>query len=180
MAAIRTARNAIDRKLHRIVMEADRVKFSNFIVLARHIAGNRYEAFSYPTEKGIRYAQPSTIATYVSFAQRLGLLDPDLAPARPKRDVRSRDGFHAWLGAKAMNYLEENNASLDGIYLATLGLFGKTPHELPTIENLRRELGTTIDADDLRKTLKVISLLRPQAFKIKMRQLYIHPSAIKL
>lgn len=180
MPAIPTVQNAIDRKLHTIVMEADPQEFPSFIGLARHIEAKPDRAFSYPTQEGIRYARAVTIATYVTFAQKLDLLDADLAPTKPKKEVRSRESFQTWLGQKAVKYLETNNASLQELYRATERLLLQTPpRELPTIVNLRRELATTMTRDDLRWTLKAVSLVRPSAFIIRSRQLYIHPESIR-
>jgi hypothetical protein len=83
MAAISTAPNAIDRKLHRITLETNPEVFKTFVSLARDIASKKPEEFSYQRFGKIEYAGADAIESYVSFAQDVGLIDGDLRIARP-------------------------------------------------------------------------------------------------
>ncbi len=140
MAVISTTPNAIDRKLHRVVLDADPDEFKSFAALARHIAQNKAGEFSYLRFGQLVYAGAEAIETYVSFAHDIGLLDGDLRTTRPKKEIRALENFQQWLSDLTMQYLKARAASLKQIELAIRDLTQNSPCRLPTQENIRTKL----------------------------------------
>ena len=78
MAAIPTAANDIDRKLHRILLESNSAVFTDMSALARTVERERYPEFSYLRGGKKEFSSAETIHKYVSFAKSVGLLDGNL------------------------------------------------------------------------------------------------------
>ena len=114
MPAVTSSRE-IDRKLHRIVHEADSAQFRTALALGRKIEGGRHPEFAYHRAGRTEHANAITVAQYVLYAKYIGLLSADLEAARPKEDIRSLDAFQRWLGDVVLRFLRANNASLDDI-----------------------------------------------------------------
>src|SRR6266853_3841236 len=122
MAAISTTPNAIDRKLHRIVLDTNPDEFKSFVALGRQIAKSKPAEFSYQRFGKVEYAGAAAIESYVSFARDVGLVDGDLRVTRPKKEIRTLENFQQWLSDLTMQYLEGKNASLKQIEQAILDL----------------------------------------------------------
>ncbi len=127
MAAISTSPNAMDRKLHRVVLEADPNEFKTFVALARHIAKAKPLEFSYQRLGKTEYAGAEAIEQYISFSRDIGLVDGNIEITRPKKDVRSLESFQQWLGDLTLQYLEKKNASLKHIEQSVMDLLQGSP-----------------------------------------------------
>jgi hypothetical protein len=176
--AISTSPREIDRKLHRVVREADSSLYSTAIALGRAIETANLPEFAYQRGRDTVYANADTISTYVLYARDIRLLDGDLNATRGKGDIRSLDNFQQWLSDAVVRYLRDNNASLEQIQAAVASLLSSTPHQLPTLDNLYKILRSPPPRHSLRMSLKVLSLLRPRALKLQSRRLVIIPSIV--
>jgi len=173
MAAINTTPNAIDRKLHRVVLETDPDQFKSFIALARQIATSKPQEFSYQRLGEVQYAGAGAIVTYVSFAHDIGLLDNDLKLTRPKREIRALENFQPWLGDLTLQYLEANNASLKQIEQAIQDLSQGSPCRLSTQENIIVKLDNPPSLRNFRFSLKILALLRSNAIGLASRRVVL-------
>jgi hypothetical protein len=173
MPAISTAPNAIDRKLHRVVLESDSAQFSSFAALGRHIAQAKSTEFSYLRFGKLEFAGAEAIENYVGFARDVGLVDGDLNPSRPKREIRSLENFQHWLGDLTMQYLEVKNASMAQIEQAAIDLSQGKPSRLSTQENIRGKLESPPSLRNFRFSLKIIALLRSNIMSVASRRLVL-------
>jgi hypothetical protein len=89
MAAIPTASNEIDRKLHRILLDSNSAVLTDMSALARSVQRERYPEFAYSRGGRKEFSSAGTIHRYVSFAKNVGLLDGNLASTRPKKEIRA-------------------------------------------------------------------------------------------
>lgn len=186
--AISTTPTEIDRKLHRIVAEADPDKHATAVSIARSLVSQRAPAFSYQRNGRTEHAGENTIAQYVVFAKKIGMLDGDLSPTRTKSEVRSLDNFQSWLSDLAIQFLDQNSASLDDIERITRQLLDQSPRRLPTIDNIHAAIQNppgksgahpnVLGKEDLRLSLKVVALLRPKALRLVSRRLVIVPVVV--
>ncbi len=179
MAQIPTPKTSVDRKLHRIVLNSDSNYFKTAISLARTIADQNLEEFSYQRNNKILFATPVSISKFISYAREIGLLNENLDSTQPKADVRSTENFQWWVKSQVMIYLEKNNSSLEDIKKATLTLMGDLPYFLPSVDKIHDGLKTSISKTSFRTSLKIISALNPMALKFSSRKLVIHPDVFK-
>ncbi len=173
MAAIPTAVNEIDRKLHRIVLDTDPRTLTTMMALARSVEQEQYDEFSYTRDEKTEYSGANTIHTYVSYARTIGLLNGDLEPNQPKPDVRSLDNFQQWLSNTVVQFLSENNSSIPQIQDAMLAALGKIPRILPTLENIHARLTAPPPPPVFRLSLKIVTLLRPNALQVRSRRVVL-------
>lgn len=174
-----TGSREIDRKLYRIVREADSSLHPTAIALGRALEKAEAAEFAYQRGRKTEYATANTVAEYVLYARDIGLLNGDLDVTRQKADVRSLENFQQWLGDIVIRYLRDNNASIDQLQSAVDSLLSSTPRELPTVDNVYKTLKSPPPKHTFRLSLKVISFLRPKALRLRSRRLII-PSAILL
>lgn len=179
MAAIGTAPTAIDRKLHRVVLDSEPTQFNTLMAIAREVAANRYPEFSYVRNGETEYSGQGAIQGYVSYAHDLGLLDSDLAIARPKKDVRSLENFQQWLSDATLRYLTDTNASMEQIEQAIVELFRSQPFRIPTQTNIREKLNNPPSLRNFRFSLKIITLLRPGAIEIKSHRIVLMDKVVE-
>lgn len=172
MAAISTAVNEIDRKLHRIVLDTDR-ELTTMMALARSLEEEKYDEFSYTRDEKTEYSSANTIHTYVSYARTIGLLNGNLEPTQPKSDVRSLENFQQWLSDTVVQFLSENNSSLPQIRDAMLAALGKIPRILPTLESVHARLTNPPPPLVFRFSLKIVTLLRPNALQLRSRRVIL-------
>jgi hypothetical protein len=173
MTAISSMPNAIDRKLHRIVLESDPQEFKSFASLARHISQSKVVEFSYQRFRKLEYAGAPSIESYVSFARDIGLLDGDIRITRLKKEIRTLENFQQWLGDLTVQYLEANNASLKLIEKALVGLSQQSPSRLPTQENVRNSLDNPPSTRNFRLALRIVALLRSNVISLASRRLIL-------
>jgi hypothetical protein len=171
--AVSTTPNAIDRKLHRVVLDADPEQFKSFAALARQISMNKPQEFSYQRFGKTEYAGADAIEAYVSFAHDIGLLDGDLKPARQKKEIRALENFQQWLGDLTLQYLESKNASLKQIEEIMENLMHSSPCRLSTQENIRAQIQNPPSSRNFRLCLKVVALLRSDAIRLASRRLVL-------
>jgi hypothetical protein len=176
--AASTAPTEIDRKLHRIVAEADPDKLTTAVAIGRVLAKEHAAEFTYQRNGKTEHAGADTIAQYVRFAKEIGLLNGDLAPTRAKSEVRSLDNFQRWLSDLVIRYLNEQNASLDQLDRVTRQLLNQSPRQLPTIDNIHSQLQNPPSKIDLRLALKIVALLRPRALRLVSRRLVMMPDVL--
>ena len=181
MTAISTTPNAIDRKLHRIVLDSNPDEFKTFVDLARYIANSKPSPteFSYQRFGKHEYAGADAIEGYVSFARDVGLLDGDLRASRPKKELRTLDNFQQWLGDLTIQYLEAKNASLKQIEQAILELMQQSPRLLPTQDNIRAKLNNPPSSRNFKFALKILALLRPKAISLVSRRVVLIQGVIE-
>jgi hypothetical protein len=179
MAAIASTPNAIDRKLHRIVLDSNPDEFKSFAALARYIARSKPAEFSYQRLGKPEYAGADAIESYVSVSRDIGLLDGDLRTNRPKKEIRTLENFQQWLSDLTMQYLEAKNASLKQIEQAILGLSQNSPCRLPTQENIRTQLQNPPSSRNFRLALKIVALLRSNVISVTSRRLVLMDGIIE-
>lgn len=168
-----TTPSAIDRKLHRVVLEADPDQFKSFAALARQIAAGEPQEFSYQRFGKVEHAGADAIVTYVSFAHDIGLLDSDLRVTRPRKEIRALENFQPWLGDLTLQYLEAKNASLKHIEQAMQDLSQGSPCRLSTQENIRAKLDSPPSLHNFRLSLKILALLRSDAIGLVSRRVVL-------
>jgi len=173
--AVVTARNEIDRKLHRIVLESNPNEFVNNISLASFLEDQKLMEFSYSREGKIQYANADTIGYYVSYARTIGLLDDRLGSAKPKMDIRGLENFRQWLSDLVVQYLTEKNCSIEQIRSTVLSLLQSTPSKIPTPKNVNERIPNSPDLLFFKLSLKVISRLRPDVIKVQSRRVILLP-----
>jgi hypothetical protein len=173
MPAVSTAVNAIDRKLHRVVLDSDPDQFKTFAALSRHMTSAKPTEFSYQRFGKTEYSGAESIEGYVSFARDIGLLDGNLQPARPKKEIRGLESFQIWLGDLTMQYLDAKNASVTQIEQAMVDLMQGTPSRLPTQENIRSKLDSPPSPRNFRFALKITALLRSGVVSLASRRLVL-------
>ena len=179
MTAISSAPNAIDRKLHRIVLDANPDEFRSFAALARHVAQSKPVEFSYHRFAKLEYAGADAIESYVSFARDIGLLDGDLEIVRPKKEIRTLENFQHWLGDLTVQYLDAKNASLKQIERAILELSQSLPFRLPTQDNIRAKLETPASTRNFRLALRIVALLRSNVISLASRRLVLMDGVVE-
>jgi hypothetical protein len=179
MAPIPTGPTEIDRKLHRVVLEANPGQFTNLIALARSIEQSRFPEFSYRRSDKTEYTNADTIASYVAFAREIGLLDENLGPTRPKGDVRALASFQQWLSDRVAQYLSDRGSSPGQIGNAVRRLLNANPAELPSQENIRARLSNPPSPTDFRVCLKIMALLRPKVLEVVSRRVVLVPGVFK-
>lgn len=175
MAAIKTNKNEIDRKLHRIILDSDPEKFNNMMVLANSIERKHYAEFSYIRADETEYASSSTIQKYISYARHIGLLDGNLKATQLKKDIRSLENFQAWLSDTVFQYLNDNHCSIPEIKKVVQNLLHTTPAILPTQENIHSKLKNPPTINIFLPSLKIVSLLRPNAIRLRTRRVILIP-----
>lgn len=173
MPAVSTAINAIDRKLHRVVLDSDPNQFESFAALSRQIASDKSTEFSYQRFGKTEYSGAEAIEAYVSFARELGLLDGNLETARPKKEIRALENFQSWLGDLTMQYLDAKNASVQQIQQAITELVHASPSRLPTQENIRAKLNGPPSPRNFKFALKITALLRSEVVSLASRRLVL-------
>lgn len=173
MPAVSTVVNAIDRKLHRVVLESDPNQFKTFAALSRQIAVNKSAEFSYQRFGRTEHSGADAIEAYVSFAREVGLLDGNLELARPKKEIRALENFQSWLGDLTMQYLDAHNASVEQIRDAITELVHAAPSRLPTQENIRSKLAGAPSPRNFRFALKITALLRSGVVSLASRRLVL-------
>ena len=178
MAATNTPYNGIDRKLHVIALSIDPSAYSTKLELARAIEKAKSDEFSRQTVEGTRYVKAGTIVEYITFAESIGVLATDRYCARPKQEIRGLGNFQEWLAELVLDYLNGNKASQANIAEAIFRMFERQPRDLPTIENLHKELKTPLTVKHLRFCLRILGWLRPSVVAVQSRRLYFSPDVI--
>jgi hypothetical protein len=173
MPAVSTVINAIDRKLHRVILDSDPNQFKTFAALSRQIASNKSAEFSYQRFEKTEYSGAESIEAYVSFAREVGLLDGDLQTVRLKKEIRTLENFQSWLSDLTMQYLDANNASVQQIQQAIIELVQASPSRLPTQENIRAKLNDPPSPRNFRFALKITALLRSGVVSLASRRLVL-------
>lgn len=153
MSAIQTPLTAIDRKLHKVVLDSDS-SFSSMMELATAVRKEKYREFSYLRDGKIEYSSPGAIQSYVSYARAINLLDGELASARPKQDIRGLESFQQWLGNSVLEYLASKGCDPSKIGDAIQRLLSLSPPELPTQEKVRSQFSDPPSALFFRFSLK--------------------------
>ena|SRR6266853_2857647 len=179
MAAISGAQNEIDRKLHRIILDADPGEFKNMLSFARYIQRQKYTEFSYSRAGRTEYSGAGTIQHYISYGVALGLMDGDLTPTKPKKDVRSLESFQAWLSDTVFQYLDDKGCGIDQIADKMQILFQSAPYRLPTPSKIRSLFNNPPSPIVFRLSLRVMSLLRPKAIQVKSRGVILIPGTVE-
>ena len=179
MADISTAQNAIDRKLHAVVLKSDPERLHTAIALAKSIEEDQVRAFQYEDNDGPKYVKASGIVRHVYFAREIGLLDGSLGITRPKSDIRALENFQSWLGDKVLSYLDSYGASLTEMSSATEVLFSSHPSRLPTLANMHQQLNTQMKIANMSVSLKILALLRPGAIRLLTRRLIVIPGTLE-
>lgn len=178
MSAIPSASTAIDRKLHRIVLESS-ASFASMMELAGEIRKNQHREFSYLREGKRLYSSPGAIQSYVSYARALGLLDENLDAARPKAEVRSLESFQQWLSNSVLDYLRSRNCDIQQIEGAVQTLLTSNPPVLPTQERVRSQFSSPPSAMFFRFSLATLALLRPAVLQTKARKTILMPGVFE-
>jgi hypothetical protein len=179
MPAVSTAINAIDRKLHRVVLNSDPDQFKTFAALSRQIASDKSTEFSYQRFGKTEYSGAEAIEAYVSFAREVGLLDGELQAARPKKEIRALENFQSWLGDLIMQYLDAENASVEQIQRAMIDLVTGSPSRLPTQENIRAKLDGPPSPRNFKFALKITALLRGGVLSLASRRLVLKDGIVE-
>lgn len=122
---------AIDDKLFRIYQEADKREHARVPELAKAVASQKLEEFSYQRRGEKLFHTWSTVAEYVRLLQRFGLIDDDCQPLINAKRV-SKSGFLLTLGENVEEYASREGFSIDRIKEAMKELLGRTPARLPT------------------------------------------------
>ena len=179
MSIVVTSLYGIDRKLHKIALNADPI-FETPMNLARDIYGQKLVEFSYKRKGQTMYASANSISGYVNYTVAIGMLDEDLRPTLPKSDFRSLGNFQWWLKDKVMDHLSNNNASPDEIRSGIGKLFSTTPYPLPTIDNVYNILQTSMSKFQFKLSIKIVSALSPKVLTLSSRKLVIHPDILEI
>ncbi len=163
---------SIDRKLHRIILEAGIQTFPSAAALARSIESKKLNAFSYVREGERHYSSRESIVQYVLFAQRVGFLSDDLVPLSPRTSgIRKLNNFRHWAGGKLLEYNRREGFGPDRLRSAVLRLAGDK--RLPTALAIREELGLSLTLRPFRWCLQLQALLRERTLKIHREWLWI-------
>jgi len=176
MSAISTHSTAIDRKLHRVILDAN-VAFGSMMELAVAIQRKHYREFSYLREGKRRYSSAGAIQSYVSYARALGLLDENLDSSR--KDARSLESFQQWLSNAVLDYLRSKNCDITQIQGAVQALLTSNPPLLPTQERVRSRFSDPPSATFFRFSLTAIALLRPAVLQAKARKTILMPGVFE-
>jgi hypothetical protein len=149
------------------------MQHSTVAALARQLAQNKLDEFSYTRSEKIEYSSAGAISSYISFARDIRLLDGDLQIARQKKEVRALDNFQGWLADLTLQYLDRNNASLLQLGDLVHELCQRQPHVLPTQEKLRSLISEPPSARSFRFSLKILSLLRSNTIVVASRRVVL-------
>lgn len=122
---------AIDDKLFRIYQEADKKQHKRVSDLAKAVADQHLEEFSYQRRGERLFHTWSTIAEYVRLLQRFGLIGEDCQPLINAKRV-SKSGFLLTLGENVEEYAAKEGFPIERIREAVKELLGRTPARLPT------------------------------------------------
>jgi hypothetical protein len=179
MPAISTHATSIDRKLHRVILDANASAFGSMMELAGAIEKEHYREFSYLREGKRRYSSAGAIQSYVSYARGLGLLDEKLDSTRPKQDVRSLESFQQWLSNAVLDYLRSKNCDITQIEGAVQALLTSNPPLLPTQERVRSRFSDPPSATFFRFSLTTLALLRPAVLQTKARKTILMPGVFE-
>jgi len=172
---------SLDRKLHKIVLAASNADFDTASKLAKHLADQQLDEFSYSRDNQINYTRPASIRSYVTFARDIELLTPELDCAIDKSRVRNIEPFRSWAGDKVMRF----NSSLD-ITPARLEAAVKelihSKNTLPTSQRLYNELGISgedISVQSFGRLLTLQAILRPATLKLHRQWLWLPENTLK-
>ena len=179
MTLVATSPNEIDRKLHRIILDANPSEFTNMMALARSIAREKCVEFSYVRTGKTEHSGATTIQHYISYASEVKLLDGDFSPTKPKKDVRSLESFQQWLSDTVYQYLTDHACAVEQIADKTQFLLQAAPHKLPTPDKIRALIKSAPSAMVFRFSLKIVSILRPKAFQLKTRRIILIPGTLE-
>lgn len=179
MPAIPTPPTAIDRKLHRVILDANGTEFSSMMELASAIRKEQYREFSYLREGKRMYSSAEAIQSYVSYARALGLLDENQNAARPKQDVRSLESFQQWLSNSVLDYLRSKGCDITQIEGAVQALLGSNPPLLPSQERVRSRFSNPPSAMFFRFSLTTLALLRSKVLQTKARKTIFMPGVFE-
>lgn len=179
MSAISTPSTAIDRKLHRIVLDANPSNFANMMALANAIKREKYTEFTYSRGGKTEFSGAEAIQTYVSYARAIELLDSDLGSSRPKKDIRDLQSFQQWVGDAVLDYLDRRGCNIQQIGAVIQNLLRVPPYKLPTREKVRSQFKGAPSADFFRFSLKAVALLRPAVLQVKSRSVILMPGLLE-
>lgn len=179
MAIVDTAENELDRKLHRIVLQAAGGTYASLLDLARSLHELDCVDFSYTRNNEVRYAGISTIKKYASFARALNLLDDHLKPAQEPGVYTSLANFQNWLGNKVMQYLNDNSCSIAKIKDAIRSLLHSPDKStLPTPDHLLEQLGSPISRELFQYSLRILSIFRSGLLELRSRRLVLSKEVV--
>jgi hypothetical protein len=179
MSATPSKPNDIDRKLHRIILDSNASDFTDMMSLAKHIESQKPTEFSYFRDGRTRFSGAETIREYISYASAVGLLDPNLAPTRPKKDVRSLESFQQWLSDTVFQYLATKGCAITQIANKIPTLFSTSPYRLPTLGQVRSLFATPPSPRVFRHSLRIMALLRPNAIQVKSSRVILIPGTVE-
>jgi hypothetical protein len=179
MAAISTPSTAIDRKLHRIVLDANPSHSPNMVDLATAIKREKYQEFSYTRSGKTEFSSAAAIQKYVSYAHAIELLDSNLGSSRLKKDIRDLQSFQQWLGDAVLDYLSRKGCNTQQIGNVIEALLHAPPYKLPTREKVRSQFKDPPSEDFFRFSLKIVALLRPAVLLVKSRSVVLMPGLLE-
>ncbi|HZD70174.1 MAG TPA: hypothetical protein VFA45_15145 [Actinomycetes bacterium] len=174
-----TGPTEIDRKLHRIVLDASSGQFPNMISLSRSIGQSKPTEFSYRRLGRTEYSGAQAIAFYVAFAREIGLLDENLIPTRSKADVGTLKHFQPWLNDKVAEYLNGRGSSPDQLGDVVSRLLHHTPSKLPSQQNIRPMLENPPPSRFFQMSLRITALLRPRTLSVVTRRIVLVPGVLE-
>lgn len=190
---MQTKQNEIDRKIRRILLEADPRKYTTTISLSKHISEKECSEFSYVKTIGEKpqnhYSTPQTIQEYISFSRNIEILTPEFAPSVDKERFRtnslsSLESFQRLLDDQVTEFLEKENCGPEIIESIFKKLLSGEPFELPTIETLYKKLfegrNVSISERDFRWSIKIKSLFSPDVILCWRWWLYLPSNLIRM
>ncbi|MDP3379118.1 MAG: hypothetical protein Q8S53_12210 [Brevundimonas sp.] len=168
---------AIDEKLFRIYQEADKKQHTRVADVAKAIAGQQLEEFSYQRRGERLYHTWTTVAEYVRLLMRFGLIGEDCQPLINAPKV-SKQGFMITLGDYVERWADEQGFSAERIKEAARELLRREPARLPTPLNVHGVLQLQVSSAHFSKALSVRAYQDRIKVHPKQRVVLIIPDVI--
>lgn len=169
----------IDKKLYRVVLSARSDRFKTELDVAKHIESQKAEEFKYVRNGEERICSASTIRAYVIFAKEIKLLSESLDPMIDKTQIVNTTNFNNWVADSLLAFAKENRFELSELKRVVTDLV-KTQDELPTSQNIYKQLGLKISVKSFYWCLCLLFLLRPATLTIFRKWLWIPAETIKI
>jgi len=179
MPVIVTRPQEIDRKLHRIILEAKEKGFPNSTVFAAYLNKIKATEFSYQREDETRISKVSIIERFITFAQAIKLLNSNLKPSGTKKSLKDLGAFQNRLSNLVIQYLDSHFSSISDIKKCANILLQEKPPKVPTIKNVHDKLQNSPSLREFKDSVRIISKLRPKAFMLKSRPVFIIDGILK-
>jgi hypothetical protein len=174
MPGVATGPRELDRKLYRVVHEADPERFPTSTALAGHLHERESIEFSYRREGQTVMSTVATIERYVSYAQAISLLDGGLSPMiDDPAQITGVDDFQGWLATHALDYLNERHCTAVKIKSVAKDLLGENPPRLPTVANIHEKLVSLIDRRDFEYSARIVARLAPANFRLRAAPTFV-------